>query len=237
MREKGWIMSVKLSDAQLVILSAAAQREDLCLSAPDTMKGAILTKVSQKLVKLGLVREIRAKTGMPVWRRDAGAESYALKLVAAGLKAITVDGGPEGAIAPREAPQQQRQPDPNANKASGPDLVSERARTLMPRVGSKLARVIHLLQRSEGVTIPNLIGATGWLPHTTRATLTGLRKRGYAIARERIDGGDSAYRIVGPAVDGGDRSFVQAEASEGRDRELSRRRSIRRRDRHGLQAS
>ena len=54
-------MSVKLSDTQLVMLSAAAQREDLCLAAPDKMKGAILAKVSEKLVKLGLAREIRAK--------------------------------------------------------------------------------------------------------------------------------------------------------------------------------
>jgi hypothetical protein len=32
-------MSVKLIDAQLATLSAAAQREDLCLTAPNTMKG------------------------------------------------------------------------------------------------------------------------------------------------------------------------------------------------------
>jgi hypothetical protein len=60
--------------------------------------------------------------------------------------------------------------------------------------------------------------ATGWLPHTTRAALTGLRKRGYVIARERIDGGDFVYRIGGPAVDGGDRLVVETEASEGHDR-------------------
>ena len=44
-------MPVKLTDTQLVMLSAAAQREDLCLTAPDQMKGAILTKISEKLVK------------------------------------------------------------------------------------------------------------------------------------------------------------------------------------------
>ena len=92
-------MSVKLTDAQLVMLSAAAQREDLCLTTPDKMKGAILTKVSEKLVKLGLVREVRAKAGMPVWRRDDAGQSYALKLTAAGLKAIAVDDGSEEAIA------------------------------------------------------------------------------------------------------------------------------------------
>jgi hypothetical protein len=59
-------MSVKLTDAQLVMLSTAAQRADLCLTAPDKLKGAILVKVSDKLMKLGLVREVRAKAGAPV---------------------------------------------------------------------------------------------------------------------------------------------------------------------------
>jgi hypothetical protein len=67
---KGWIMSVKLTDAQLVVMSAAAQRDDRCLAAPHTMKGAALSKVSAKFGKLGLVREMRAKAGMPVWRRN-----------------------------------------------------------------------------------------------------------------------------------------------------------------------
>jgi hypothetical protein len=49
-------MSVKLTDAQLVMLSAAARREDLCLIAPDKLKGAILTKVTETLAKPGLVR-------------------------------------------------------------------------------------------------------------------------------------------------------------------------------------
>jgi hypothetical protein len=54
-------MSVKLTDAQLVMMSAAAQRKDRCLSAPATIKGAALSKVSAKLVKLGLAREIEAE--------------------------------------------------------------------------------------------------------------------------------------------------------------------------------
>jgi len=64
------------------------------------MKGAILTKVGEKLVKLGLVREVRAKARMPVWRRDGAGQSCALKLMAAGLKAVAVDDGSEEAIAP-----------------------------------------------------------------------------------------------------------------------------------------
>jgi hypothetical protein len=63
-------MSVKLTDAQFVMMSAAAQRKDRCLSAPATIKGAALSKVSAKLVKLGLACEIEAKPGAPIWRRD-----------------------------------------------------------------------------------------------------------------------------------------------------------------------
>ena len=39
-------MSVKLTDAQLVMMSAAAQRKDRCLSAPAPIKGAALRKIS-----------------------------------------------------------------------------------------------------------------------------------------------------------------------------------------------
>jgi hypothetical protein len=159
------------------------------------MKGAILTKVSEKLVKLGLVREVRAKAGMPVWRRDDVGQSYALKLTAAALKAIAVDEGSEAAIATSKA----RQPD--ATNAPGPDVIGGHDKTVTPRAGSKLARVIDLLQRSDGATILHLMEATGWLPHTTRAALTGLRKRGYAVVRERVDGGDSIYRIAGASAD------------------------------------
>ena len=100
-------MSVKLTDAQLVMMSAAAQRKDRCLSAPATIKGAALSKVSVKLAKLGLAREIEAKAGAPIWRRDDAGQGYALKLTAAGLKAIAVDEGSQDAIEPSEAPQPQ----------------------------------------------------------------------------------------------------------------------------------
>ena len=63
-------MGVKLTDAQLVMMSAAAQRKDRCLSAPATIKGAALSKIGVKLAKLGLAREIEAKPGAPIWRCD-----------------------------------------------------------------------------------------------------------------------------------------------------------------------
>jgi hypothetical protein len=64
-----------------------------------------------------------------------------------------------------------------------------------PRDGSKQALVIGMLSGKAGATLDALIEATGWLPHTTRAALTGLRKRGYSIARMKAEGGESVYRI------------------------------------------
>ena len=91
-------MSVKLTDTQLILLGAAAQRKDLCLVAPPTLKGATAQKVASKLISAGFVREVevKAKASDPIWRRDeeSGA-SFALKLTAAGAKAIAVDDAAE----------------------------------------------------------------------------------------------------------------------------------------------
>jgi len=55
---------------------------------------------------------------------------------------------------------------------------------------------VALLRRDRGATIDELIDATGWLPHATRAALTGLRKRGFAVAIDRSDKErGSTYRI------------------------------------------
>jgi hypothetical protein len=203
-------MSVKLTDAQVLMMSAAAQRQDRCLSAPTTIKGAALSKAGVKLVKLGLAREIGAKAGAPIWRRDQAGQGYALKLTAAGLKAIAYDEGSQDTIEPSEAPQRE------AQNVASPDEGGHSARVTIPRDGSKLALVIEHLQRADGATLVDLSQATGWLPHTTRAALTGLRKRGYGVKRDRIGSGDSVYRISDAPSDSGDRSVLQRDAADGR---------------------
>ena len=54
-----------------------------------------------------------------------------------------------------------------------------------PETGAKTTTVIALLEREQGATLAELIAATGWLPHTTRAALTGLRKKGHVIERSK----------------------------------------------------
>ena len=81
--------SIKLTDAQLLILSAASRREDRCLTAPKNLKRPAAEKLAAKLLAARLVREIKAKPNMPVWRRDEDAgRAFALNLTAAGLKAV-----------------------------------------------------------------------------------------------------------------------------------------------------
>ena len=65
-----------------------------------------------------------------------------------------------------------------------------------PRAGSKLDKFVGMLSRKSGVTISKASESFGWQTHTTRATLTGLKKRGYQIDRKDRVGKDSIYTIV-----------------------------------------
>ena len=66
------------------MLSVAAQRDDRCLVPAPKLKGAA-QKIAGKLIAAGLVKEIKAKAGVSVWRRDDEAGiSYGLTLTTAG---------------------------------------------------------------------------------------------------------------------------------------------------------
>ncbi len=66
-----------------------------------------------------------------------------------------------------------------------------------PRSGTKLARLIALLQRPAGVTIAEAVKATGWQPHTVRGAISGaLRKRlGLSVVSARSEKGVRSYKI------------------------------------------
>lgn len=64
------------------------------------------------------------------------------------------------------------------------------------RRASKSSLVLAMLQRPEGATIARLVAATGWLPHTTRAALTGLKKKGHQVTSEKTEGEERVYRVA-----------------------------------------
>ena len=93
--------------------------------------------------------------------------------------------------APGESPKNILDHDAGADNVAPPTFIAA------PREGSKLAAVVSLLRREGGATIDQLAAAMGWLPHTTRAALTGLRKRGFGIDRRKAkDERAGAYIIV-----------------------------------------
>jgi len=205
---------LRLSDTQLIALSGAARREDGAITISDRLKGAAAQKFIVTLINRGLAREMRAKPRTPIARRDEEGRAYALVITKAGRAAVHVDEDESGGAASEntpmrkaaeKAPPVKRSPAPPMTKAAGGSARSSAEQSdssspsvdNRPRQGSKLASVIGLLVRPDGASLDELIAATDWLPHTTRAALTGLRKRGYAIERRRVDG-KTRYGIVTP---------------------------------------
>ena len=69
------------------------------------------------------------------------------------------------------------------------------ARTAASAKGlSKNEAVLALLRRPAGATLDQMVAGTGWLPHTTRAVLTGFRKKGRSITSEFLQIGPDSPR-------------------------------------------
>ena len=226
-------MSIKLTDSQLVMLSEAARRKDRCLVAPPPLKGRAGEKVGNRLISSGLVKEIKAKAGTPVWRRDAETgQAYALKLTGDGAKAVAIDESPAPEPAGGEPADGEggsaKCVDQKAGLSSAsveiPPTELAPVSPSAPRSGSKLARVIELLRRDYGATLDELIAATGWLAHTTRAALTGLRKRGYGVALDRSDNERGSFYRIKPDPGPPAARLVEGSANSGAARKPPRRR-------------
>lgn len=59
---------------------------------------------------------------------------------------------------------------------------------------SKQDLILDLMRGEGGTSLATIIAASGWLPHTARAALTGLRKKGHAIEKAKVDG-ETRYSI------------------------------------------
>ena len=195
----------KLTDTQLVMLSKASQRDDRAVECPHHLKGGVLKTVVSKLLDRGLLNEIAAKRGMPAWRQNDDGGSFALVITRAGLNAIAAHSGEAQADQLRgsgvEAEASRARPKARGTREAGSVLRSSlRGHAAKPaqfRTGSKQALILSMLERKGGASIADLVAATDWLPHTTRAALTGLCKRGYGLERSRPEEGKpSVYRVV-----------------------------------------
>ncbi len=167
---------IQLSDTQRLILSNAAQREErIALPLPTNLRGGAASKVIGALIAKGLLEEVDAKPGDPVWRKTGDGHGTMLVITDAGLAAI---GTPK---------------DTNAAPQSAAGGTTARA----PRAGSKQAKLIVMLRAPEGATVAEIAAALGWLPHTVRGSMAGALKKklGLAITSEKVEGRGRTYVI------------------------------------------
>jgi hypothetical protein len=171
----------KLSDAQRVILSAAAQRADrLALPLPKSLKGGAAQKVVNALVEKGLLKEVQAnhKLNDPVWRESHDGHGLTLIITDTGFVAIGIE------VEHQKTKTQKSEPKttPTERKI---------------REGTKQALVIEMLRRPDGATIAEIVEATSWASHTTRGFLAGAikKKLGLTIESTKDDARGRIYRL------------------------------------------
>jgi hypothetical protein len=87
----------RLTDTQLVILSTASRRNDRGVDLPANVTGEAARQAVDKLIRTGLLEEVRANGSLLAWRRDAEAGPMALRITQQGLETIGVKGAAVGA--------------------------------------------------------------------------------------------------------------------------------------------
>lgn len=199
----------KLSDTALVLLSHAANRDDrTLLPPPDSTKarGAALERLLAKLLKQELIEETPVNASEQAWRLEEDAGRIGLRITDAGLTAISVPALAGATEVGR--PPEDRAVVPSSKTVARPSRrsggASASVRPAAVKPNSKQALLVKELSRSAGATVAHLVGILGWQPHTVRAALTGLRRRGYRVAREGNRKGETVYRATLPPPTGMD---------------------------------
>jgi hypothetical protein len=199
----------KLTDAQLLILSAAAKRDGgAILPLPKNLKidSKAASSILNRLLKKKLIVEQPAAPEAAAWRDDGNGQRLMLILTDAGMRAIGIAPGGDleaGGIPARKQPREKRAK-PAKSRATKPrggrgPRMAPATSAPAPRVGSKQAKVIDLLSRPTGANMHDLVKATGWQAHSVRGVISAALKKklGLAVVSEKAESGERRYRIAG----------------------------------------
>lgn len=164
----------RFTDLQSLLLTHAAADKEGALTPLPTRSAVeparMMTAITQ-LLRRGLLEEREVEAPDSAHRED-GDVRYGAFITVAGLAAIGVESEPAA------------------------DETGEGAAPVSaPSAPTKAALVLDLLRHEQGATLAELIAATGWLPHTTRAALTGLRRKGHSVERFKRED-TTCYRIA-----------------------------------------
>ena len=85
-----------------------------------------------------------------------------------------------------------------AEATASPSVLPCEDAPLRPK--TKAGMVEDLLIRDKGASLGELCQATGWQPHSARAFLTGLRKKGKALERAKREDETTFYKLVAAEV-------------------------------------
>ena len=178
----------KLTETQAIILSAGAQRpENIALPLPKGLAGAAAKMAVNRMIALGWLQEVDAnlRKGEPLWRETGDGHGTTLVVTDAGLLAI----GIEPVVVKTSAVSR-------AGANAEPEVKHPTLRT-----GTKQALLISMLLRPQGVSMQEIVAATGWQAHSARGALSGAlgKKLGLVVVSAKEDARGRVYRIVQPA--------------------------------------
>ena len=115
----------------------------------------------------------------------------------AGQAAMAPEGTSEGIDLSKNttpSPEHQAAPKPQSDSA---DLATANVPGAdRPRASTKRALLIGMLERPEDASVAEIGQRLGWLPHTVRAAITGLRHAGHEVMRGKDAAGQSVYRLA-----------------------------------------
>ncbi len=146
----------KLSDTQLVILSAAARRKGgAVLPLPGSLKvnKAAATTVLESLLKKGLLEEKPAARNSAAWREGGDGRRTALVITDTGLQAIGVDVDEKASKRSPSIKPPPKQRSRRAERKPSGSRPNGKTSPAMARPGTKQALLIDLLKRKRGATI------------------------------------------------------------------------------------
>lgn len=174
---------------QNTILHAASRRSGLlAMPLPDGVRGAAARTTIGLMVARGWLEEVPAdpKRQELLWRETREQGGLTLIATETGLTVIGID--------PLVCRSVSR-----ARRKVALTVVDSTNKPVLIKGGTKQARLVELLKRTEGASLSEICLATGWLEYSARGAISGTIRKKLGLQVETVSEPERGrvYRIVG----------------------------------------